>query len=270
MHREIALALPGDLESSLLERGHDPGAISYFTEFYALNQIVGDHLSRVLFCRESGNIQEFPMPRLEQPRTGRIVGPGPPLAIVEIVPQAVEQGVRLVSLWAFASGRSDIERFPGPQIHPRSKDMNMAAATLLQVEHRGPDILIGVEPSPGGALKFVEHLVDLFTAGRVFRGEGDDTGSVFVFEDQRVRDGGHQEGIATQDLYGWADATLPILGTGEILGHASAGTLALPAAGGEFNVHCRPLAGDGVWHQKKQGGWRKRNPATARWPGDGR
>ena len=244
MYREITLALPGDLESSLLERGHNPCAISYFTEFYALNQMVGDHLSWVLLCCKFGDIQEFSMARLEQPGTGRIIGPSPPLAIVEVVSQAVEQRVRLESIWAFTSGWGDIERFAALQLHTRGEEMNMAAATLLQVEHRGPDILIGVEPSPSGAFKFVEHLVELFAAGRVFRGEGDDTGSVFVFEAQRVRDGGHQKGIATQDLYGWADAALPILGTGEILGHPSAGTLALLAAGGEFNVHCRPHAGD--------------------------
>lgn len=222
MHGEIALALPGDLEAGRLERSHDPSAISYFAEFYALNQIVGDHLSRVLLCHESGDIQEFAMPRLEQPGTGRIIGPSPPLAIVKIVPQAVEQRVRFESLRAFTSGRSDIERFSGPQIHSRSKDMNMAAATLLQMEHCRPDILIGVESRPGGALKFVEYLIDLFAAGRVFRGEGDDAGSVFVFEVQRVRDGSHQEGITPQDLYGWTCAAFPVFCSGEIFGHASA------------------------------------------------
>lgn len=209
------------------------------------------------------------MPRLEQPGTGRIIGPSPPLAIVKIVPQAVEQRVRFESLRAFTSGRSDIERFPGPQIHSRSKDMNMAAATLLQMKHRGPDILIGVEPRPGGALKFVEHLIDLFAAGRVFRGEGDDAGSVFVFEVQRVRDGSHQEGIAPQDLYGWTCAALPILGASEILSHPSAGTFALPAAGGEFNVHPRPHPGGRLSRcQNGRDEWHKKNPAIARWNGD--
>ena len=109
MHGEITLALPGDLEAGRLERSHNPCAISYFPEFYAMNQIVGYHLSRVLLCRESGDVQEFTMPRLEQPGTSRIIGPSPPLAIVKIVPQAVEQRVRFESLRAFASGRSDIE-----------------------------------------------------------------------------------------------------------------------------------------------------------------
>ena len=235
-----------------------------------MNQILGDHLSRILLCRESGYIQEFPMPRLEQPGTGRIIGPSPPLAIVEIVAQAVEQRVRLESLWTFTSGWSDIERFAGPQLHPRGKDVDMASTTFFQMEYRGPGILIGSEFDPGGAFKLIEHLIDLFTAGRVFRGEGDDTGGVFEFEGQRVRDGGHQEGITPQHLYGGTGATLPVLGASQILCHCLAGTLALPAAGGEFNVHCRLLAGGRVWHQKKQGGWRRRSPATAQWPGDGR
>lgn len=188
LHGKIIIPLPRHRKTCLPKSGYNTRPICYLTDFNALDEIIGDELPGVFLwvqlCSQHGDIKEFPVAGLKQPGTGRIIGPRPAFTEVEIIPQAVKQWVWLVSLWPFAPRRRDVERFAALQFHPWGKNVDMAPATLFQMQDGRPDILIRLKACPGGALKFLEYLVDLFAAGDIFRREGNHAGGVFVFKAQ--------------------------------------------------------------------------------------
>jgi len=140
LHGKVIIPLPRHRKACLSESGYNTRPICHLTDFNALDEIIGDELPRVYICSQPcpqcGGIKKFPVARLKQPGTGRIIRPCPAFTKVKIIPQTVEQRVWLVSFWAFASRRRDVERFAALQFHPWGKNMDMAPAAFFQMQYR--------------------------------------------------------------------------------------------------------------------------------------
>nr|CRY97058.1 hypothetical protein [uncultured prokaryote] len=164
MDGEVILALPGNLQSRLLQGGNHGFAV------------------RDPLCRHKGRqIGMDALPALAQPealmgplrrsvelcRPVWIVWTRPAVGPVQRVPER--------RIGPFPAGRRDVERFAGGQLHPGRDEVKLHPPAFgVLMPHPGDVVLLRVHARKGQTLEGVHGLLLLGFAGAILQSEGQD------------------------------------------------------------------------------------------------
>lgn len=161
---EVILALPGNLQSRLLQGGNHAVAVRHLLRRYKGRQIGVDAL-----------------PALAQPETlvgplrrsvklcgpVRVVGTRPALGPVQRVPER--------RIGPFPAGGRDVERLAGGQLHAGRHEVKFDPPAFgVLMPHPGDVVLLRVHARKGQTLEGVHGLLLLGLAGAILQGEGQD------------------------------------------------------------------------------------------------
>ena len=114
-------------------------------------------------------------------RTRRIIRRGPALRMVPGIAQRV---IRPFPPW-----RRRVVRQAGPQIDTCRKNVDMAAAVGVTVQHRAVGQPADIQPRHHCALEVIQHRIDLRVAGLVFERPRDNTAAIPPRKGESITDG---------------------------------------------------------------------------------
>ena len=193
-HGEVVGAEPGNFQAEIGQCFADTGAVADVAGEHALQQVVGDQLLGIGLDLDrrphGGGVEQGAMAGGLRTRTRRIVRRGPALRMVPGIAQRV--------IRPFPARRRRVVREAGLQIDTCRKNVDMAAAVGVTMQHRGVRQPVDIQAGRHRALEVIQHRVDLGVAGLVFPGPGDDPAAVAPDEGEGITQGGHQRGIAAQ------------------------------------------------------------------------
>lgn len=225
MNGEVILALPGNLQSRLLQGGDHGFAVRDLLRRYKGRQIGMDALPA--FTQPEALVRPL---RRSVKLCGpvRIIGARPALGPVQRVPER--------RVGPFPARRRNVERLAGGQLHAGRHEMKLDPPALgVLMAHPGDVVLLRVHARKGQTLEGVHGLLLLGFAGAILQGEGQDAMGVAPLALDAVDQVAGPVHVAPHHLGRRMAASLAVVG-GQI------GSNLAPAAAastGELNQHRR-------------------------------